>query len=121
MCNQLKIHKVNLEEADFRNLLTHLKLVGLTRVMSQIKAKTKKEFTSGVWRQKFVSLPGKEKIAAGVPYGPPLVNERLDLKLFTNGFRLKKVLHKVLQLFFYWGGHIDPPPVLGGSGLLLTL
>ena len=38
----LKIHKVNLESADFGMLFTHLKFVGLTRVMSQIKAMTKK-------------------------------------------------------------------------------
>mgnify|MGYP003341410596 CR=1 FL=1 len=45
-----------------------------------------------------------------------VLNERLDLKTnLQSSFRLKEVLHKVLELFFYWGGHIDPPPPgLGG-------
>ena len=38
----LKIHKVNLASADFGKLFTHLKFVGLTRVMSQIEAMVKK-------------------------------------------------------------------------------
>ena len=39
------------------------------------------------------------------PFDPSMVlNERLDLKTnLQSGFRLKKILHKVLQLFFYWG------------------
>ena len=39
-----------------------------------------------------------------------VLNEKLDLKTnLQSGFRLKKVLHKVFELFLYWGGHIDPP------------
>ena len=38
----LKIHKVNFEVANFEKLFTHLNFVGLTWVMSQIKAMTKK-------------------------------------------------------------------------------
>ena len=45
------------------------------------------------------------------PFDPSMVlNERLDLKTnLQSDFRLKKVPHKVLKRFFYWGGHIDPP------------
>ena len=45
-----------------------------------------------------------------------VLNERLDLKTnLQSGFRLKKALHKVLELFFYWGGHIDPHRGLEGK------
>ena len=61
----LKIDKVNFEVADFGKLFTHLKFVGLNQVMSQIEAKTKKEFTRGVWYKKIVCLPATDKFEAG--------------------------------------------------------
>ena len=44
----LKIHMVIFLAADFGKQFTHLKFVRLTQVMSQIEAKTKKEFMNGV-------------------------------------------------------------------------
>ena len=55
----MKILNVNLEVADFRKLFTHLKFVRLTRVMSQIEAKTKKsnlQVGFGI-KKLFVCLP----------------------------------------------------------------
>ena len=69
----MKIHKGNFQSANFGQLFTHLKFVGLTQVISQIEAKTKKVIYKWGLVSKKICLPTTEKIVAGEAIGPPLV------------------------------------------------
>ena len=68
----LKIHKVNLEVANFGKLFTHLKFVGLTQVMSQIEAMTKKGIYKWCLASKnFLSARHRKNRSGGAIWPPP--------------------------------------------------